>query len=443
MTTKLLEELDQRRVLLCVGTGGVGKTTVAAALALAAARRGRRVALLTIDPARRLADALGDGELGHEPRELGREARRRLGLDAVGPANPTNSKNPTHSTDPTDPMDRTSQTNPTSSKNPAHRGSLHACTLDSKRTFDQLVERFAPDSETRDRIFDNRLYQHMAEALAGSAEYAAMERVCAIVADDRFDLVVVDTPPAQHTLDFLDAPQRLAEFLESRLVQGLLHPAFAASRFGMRVFEGGVRRLLGLIERVTGLSFLEDLSEFLITIESLAVGFRGRAVELAELLRSPEARFLLVTGPAADRVRSGTRFLDQLEAANVRVSGVIANRVRPWPGAPEEVSLLREDATTEPPVALARALAAAFGPDGPAAATAAIGVAKGYALQVAADAQALEPMRARAREGGLVFIEIPEFSDDVHDLEGLSQIEHALLAHDGAEGGPPEAGNRM
>jgi len=254
------------RIAVCVGCGGVGKTTVAAALALEAARRGRRALVLTIDPARRLADALGVEALGNQPQPLERDA-----LHALGVREP---------------------------------GELSAMMLDMKGTFDDLVHRFAESSEARERILSNPIYQHASEALAGSVEYSAMEKVYEMWQRDEYDLIVVDTPPAQHALDFLEAPQRLIEFLDSRIVQMLIHPAFAAGRFGFRLFQQATRRVLHVLERVSGIGFLEDISEFLLAFEGMSAGFRQRAMH--DLRGTPGRRPGQPGAPLARR-RAGLR----------------------------------------------------------------------------------------------------------------------------------------
>jgi anion-transporting ArsA/GET3 family ATPase len=380
------------RVLVCVGCGGVGKTTVAAALALEAARRGRRALVLTIDPARRLADALGVEALGNQPQALSRAA-----LDALGVP-------------------------------PA--GSLSALMLDMKRTFDELVERFAEGEDNRRRILANPIYRHVSEALAGSVEFAAMEKVYEVWESGRHDLVVVDTPPAQHALDFLDAPARLLEFLESRVVQMLIHPAFAAGRLGFRVFQHGTRRILQLIERVTGISFLEDVSEFLLAFEAMSSGFRQRAGRVRGLLLSPQSSFVLVTGPGRDSVRQAVEFRERLETFGVGLAGVLVNRIRTWPG-PELPASLAPGAAPAPGdvEALAEQLAPVCPPEVAAAdaARAAVEAARGYAALVRRDERATRELRRETLRAGGFWGRIPELPEDVHDLPGLARVAQALF----------------
>jgi anion-transporting ArsA/GET3 family ATPase len=376
-----------RHIIVCVGTGGVGKTTLSAAFGLAGARLGRRVAVLTIDPARRLADALGLASLGDEPTDLARDQLTALGVPP--------------------------------------EGRLAALMLDMKRTFDQLVTRFAESEEARERILGNRIYQHVSDALAGSAEYSAMEKVFELSERADFDLIVVDTPPSQHALDFLEAPRRLVEFLDSRLVQMLLHPAFAAGRFGFRIFQRGTERVLRVIERVSGISFLEDISEFLLAFEGMSEGFRERARRVQARLVGPDCAFVLAASPAPQSARNALGMLDRLEAARVPLAGIVVNRAHLWPGSgptPDRVPALGRDAAAEE--ALAAALVDPATPDLPAheAARAALACADGYAAWVRADADSSARIEARvARRGGFVR-RVPEFSGDVHDLGGLAEI---------------------
>ncbi len=375
--------LFERRIVVCVGCGGVGKTTISAALALEAARAGRRTLVLTIDPARRLADALGIEELGNEPRALPREALGRLGVPP--------------------------------------EGSLSAVMLDMKRTFDELVERFSESTDARDRIMSNPIYQNVSDALAGSVEYSAMEKVFQLSEEPEYDLLVVDTPPAQHALDFLEAPQRMLEFLESRLVQLLIHPAFAAGRFGFRLFQRGAHRVFGMIEQITGMGFLEDVSEFLLAFEGMSDGFRRRALSVRELLEGPETAYVLVAGPGPESVAQSHQFLDRLEGFGIRLEGVVANRVRLWPdGAvpdaieptPRDLEALRDG--------LAREGGEGFPAD--AAARAAIDCAEGYAAQVRRDAAALGTLRTRVESRRRFWRAVPELDEDAHDLEALARL---------------------
>jgi anion-transporting ArsA/GET3 family ATPase len=386
--------LAARRVAVCVGCGGVGKTTVAAALALEAARRGRRALVLTIDPARRLADALGVEVLGNQPQPIARDALLRHGV--------------------------------------REPGELWAMMLDMKRTFDDLVERFAESDAARERILSNPIYQHVSDALAGSVEYSAMEKVYELSEAKRFDLIVVDTPPAQHALDFLEAPDRLLEFLDSRLVQMLIHPAFAAGRFGFRLFQRGTRRVLEMLERISGMGFLADLSEFLLAFEGMAEGFRDRARRVRALLLGPDATFVLVAAPGQESVRQSLDFLDRLEAYAVPLSGVLVNRVRRWPGGGTLPPVAAPGSAADPGP-LADALSRVHGPGYPAeaAARAALESAAVYAELVRRDARETRALRERTEAQGRFFGTIPELPEDVHDLEGLAHVIRSVFGESG------------
>jgi len=380
--------LASRRIVICLGCGGVGKTTVSAALALLGARLGRRVLVLTIDPARRLADALGLEAMGHEPRRIAPDVLARLGVPP--------------------------------------EGELSAAMLDMKSTFDELVGRFARSDAERERILANPNYQHVSDALAGSAEYSAMEKVYQLAESKDLDLVVLDTPPAQHALDFLEAPERLLGFLESPLVRLMLHPAFAAGRTGFRLFQRGAARVLKVLERVSGLAFLEDVSEFLLAFEGMSEGFRERARSVEETLFGPQTAFVLAAGPGPQAAAQGAALLERLTASRASLAGLVVNRMRLWPGpgdgsAPAAIS---NDALA----VLAAALGEAHGAVFPAqdAAAAALDLARGYASLVQRDAAAVEPLAGRVRKGGGFVRRIPEFDRDVHDLDGLAAIADRL-----------------
>jgi anion-transporting ArsA/GET3 family ATPase len=423
MTDPILDPagmLESQRIVVVVGTGGVGKTTVAAAAALEAARRGRRVLALTIDPARRLCGALGlDFDLGNEEREASRNAATDLRSEALEL-----------------PPERQKEFG-------IRQGSLHVVMLDMKRTFDGLVHRFAENEEVEARIRENPIYQHVSDALAGSSEYAAMEKVFELSESGEYDLIVVDTPPSQHALDFLDAPRRLLEFLDSRLVQLLFHPAMAAGRFGFRLFHRTGQKILRGLERVSGVGFLEDISEFLLAFEEMSDGFRQRAGEVRKLLLGPTSSFLLVAGPSPLAARQALEFLARIGDTGAPMAGICVNRVRVWPDEnfPSH-HFLDETVTPAQLEPLARALervqretASSF--DAMSAARTAVDVAKGYASLVKLDDQSATLLREHAAENGHFFRQIPELPRDVHDLRGLSRIAEKLFDADPTPSGMP------
>ncbi len=382
-----LEALFSRRLVVCVGPGGVGKTTVAAAIAIAAARRGVRTAVVTIDPARRLAEALG----------LAPGSDDLVPVDVPG----------------------------------VEPGSLRAALLEPKRAFDALVDQLAPDEATRDSIHANAIYQHVSDQLAGSAEYAAMARVHELSARSDIDLLVVDTPPSAHALDFLDAPARLMGLLDSTFLQWLIHPAASAGRLGWRIFQRGTQSALHAMERITGLGFLEEISEFLLAFESMAGGFRERAHEIEALLFGPRCAFVLITGASAASLAQTEAFRARLGDRGIEPAAVIANRVRVWPNDrvltdPSESA----DSKASWNAILSQALRPSLGADAERHANAALDLLDGYAFGVASDRAALGPIFERARRTGAIGRVVPEFASDVHDLDGLAAVEAALFNED-------------
>jgi len=381
------------RVLVTVGTGGVGKTTVAASLGLAAARAGKRVLVMTIDPARRLADALGTGPLDHEPREVPRERLREAGVTGAG--------------------------------------TLAALMLDTKRTFDELVLHFAPDPAARERIFSNPIYRNLTDALGGSREYSAMEKLRQVHVEGRYDLIVLDTPPASHALDFLDAPRRLSGFLEGQFLKVLLHPAAVVGRASLRLFRGGSELVLRGLERVTGLEFLTAISEFLLAFEEMLGGFSERAHEVARLLRDPACGFVLVTGPDLQQAKSAESFWQRLQAEGIQLVGLVLNRVHTWPGAgapPADDPREAERAIDW----LAHALAErAPDVDAQSSARALVAATRAQAALARRDAV----VRARL-EGALplpaeAVRAVPLFSEDVHELQALTRMAELIFGERG------------
>jgi anion-transporting ArsA/GET3 family ATPase len=269
----------ERAVVVCCGSGGVGKTTVSATFALAAARAGRRSCVVTVDPARRLADALGVQSLPNTPSEV-------------------------HGDWP---------------------GHLHALMLDSKGTFDDLVHRYARSPEQAEAILANRLYQNLAGALSGTQEYMAMEKLYELVHSEEFDIVVVDTPPTRNALDLLDAPRRLTRFLENRLFRALLVP----TRMSLRAVGVATQALLRTIAKVAGAEIVQDTVGFFQAFEGMEDGFRSRASAVHELLADPSTAYVLVTTARPDAVTEAGFFAEKLAERDVAVAALVVNRIAP------------------------------------------------------------------------------------------------------------------
>ena len=281
--SRRLHGLVGRRIGVCVGSGGVGKTTTAAALAVEAARQGRRTAVLTVDPAQRLKDALGLGTLGNEPHRV------RLGRGVH----------------------------------------LDALLLDVKRTFDELVLGLASTPEQAEAVLQNRLYQNLSGTLAGSAEYMAVERVYRLAEEGGYDLVVVDTPPARHAVDFLDAPRRLLALLDSRAFGILKDPTSILPGAGSRLAHMVLSAVLRGLERFTGLGLVGEIGEFVGVIEALTGGLRTRVAAVGELLRSEDTQLVLVTAPEPRLIAETESLVGALASIGLGVGGIIVNRALP------------------------------------------------------------------------------------------------------------------
>ncbi|MEJ1201773.1 MULTISPECIES: ArsA family ATPase [unclassified Streptomyces] len=278
----LLED-PKTRIVVCCGAGGVGKTTTAAALGLRAAERGRKVVVLTIDPARRLAQSMGIDSLDNTP-------RRVKGVDdSAG-------------------------------------GELHAMMLDMKRTFDEIVEAHA-DPERAAAILGNPFYQSLSAGFAGTQEYMAMEKLGQLRARDEWDLIVVDTPPSRSALDFLDAPKRLGSFLDGKLIRVLLAPAKVGGRAGMKFLNVGMSMMTGVLGKVLGGQFLKDVQTFVAAMDSMFGGFRTRADATYKLLQAPGTAFLVVAAPERDALREAAYFVERLAAEDMPLAGLVLNRV--------------------------------------------------------------------------------------------------------------------
>ncbi|HEY8466518.1 MAG TPA: ArsA-related P-loop ATPase [Solirubrobacterales bacterium] len=361
--------LEGKKVCICAGSGGVGKTTTSAAIAAGMAARGLRVAVLTIDPAKRLADSLDLPELGNTERRVDPKLFAEAGVETNG-------------------------------------GELWAMMLDSKATFDEVVRKHAPDEETRERILSNRIYQQLSAALAGSQEYMAMEKLFEIWAEDRYDLLVLDTPPSRNALDFLEAPKRLTQFIEGKALQVFMAPTGLAARVAGR----GASVMFSVLKRITGVDLLSDLAEFFQAFSGMVGGFRERARRVNELLADDQTTFLVVCGPQGEPIEEAVYFHRKLVEAKLPFGGVIVNKVR-YAGegagdpAPGELEQLLGDAD------LAARVEESF---------------RDFRALAERDARNIKHLASQMRTRAV--IQVPYLDSDVHDLDGLMEINRYLFA---------------
>jgi len=351
--------LEGRRVCVCVGAGGVGKTTTAAALALGMAARGLKVAVVTIDPARRLANALGLEELGNEPRLVSRHLLGGLEI----------------------------------------RGELWAMMLDPKRTFDDLIDRVAPSPERAEEIKRNNVYRQISSAVSGSQEFTAIEKLYEL-ADQDYDLLVLDTPPAHNAIEFLSAPGRLTAFLGGGRLQALLRP----TGFGMRLLGIGAAPVLSALRLVTGVDLVSDLATFFTLLGGMTEEFNTRAKRVDELLHATDTCFVLITSPENRPVDDAIWFRKTLRERGLPFAGVIVNRVHP------AISLAPEEWQWDLPPELIAKLRASIADQAVLATRDAENVAR------LREALASEPI-----------LQVPEQPTDVHDMTGLVAVHGELF----------------
>ena len=372
--------IDDRRtrIIVCCGSGGVGKTTAAAAIGLRAAERGRQACVLTVDPARRLAQSMGLTSLDNTPRQVD-------GVEA------------------------------------GSGGSLHAMMLDMKRTFDEIVEAHA-DPDRAAQILANPFYQSLSSSFAGTQEYMAMEKLGQLRHADEWDLIVVDTPPSRSALDFLDAPQRLGRFLDGRLIRLLTVPAKAGMSY-MKVLNAGFAMMTGALTKILGAQVLKDAQTFVTAFDTMFGGFRERAEWTYRLLQAPGTAFLVVAAPEPDALREASYFVERLDAERMPLAGLILNRVHVSPAA--RLSAARSLAAAETlDMAAAETPDLRDGPDGS---------GPRYDLAAAVLRMHAERMNLGKRERRLAehftsahpaipVAEVVAQPEDVHDLDGLRVI---------------------
>lgn len=289
MTSALSAVLDSE-IVVCAGSGGVGKTTISAAIALEGARRGRKTLVITIDPAKRLANSLGLKRLTNRPKRIDQKQFRAAGIDPA-------------------PLD--------------------AMMLDTKTTFDELIFKYARTPARAEAIINNRFYQALSGALSGTHEYMAMEKLYELVIEGNYELIVIDTPPTRNALDFLDAPKRMTSFLEGRLLKWFLLPAIGGGKGFLRAMNFAASTFLRIVKRIIGGEVLRDTADFLANFEGMYEGFKERAQAVYDLLRKDTTAFVIVTGPTEHAVDEALFFTSTLASYHLPFGGVVVNRVHP------------------------------------------------------------------------------------------------------------------
>ena len=386
-SSQLAEIVDGHRIVVCVGSGGVGKTTTAATLALWGALHGRRAIVLTIDPARRLADSLGVGPIGNTPCDVAPESLESLGPDRVG--------------------------------------SLTAMMLDQKGSWDELVSRHAPSDEVRDKILENTFYRQLSESFAGSQEYMAVEQLGELDACGRYDLIIVDTPPTQHALDFLEAPERLLAFLDKKIVRGFM-PGFSAGWSTLQTMNKTVSFLLKKVEDATGVAALGQVTDFFGTMGELFDGFEVRVARVTALLRARETAFVLVAGPDEQVLGQVEYLASQMAERGMPLKGVVMNRMHALLPAIEADERSADAVATAIAPRVRDALGAAEG--GASADEVSSRLAENLvAWQARARGDVLRTeLFRRGLPEGVPLVQVPDLPSDIHDLAGLASL-HGFL----------------
>jgi anion-transporting ArsA/GET3 family ATPase len=372
---KFASVLEGRSLVICVGSGGVGKTTTAAAIALYAAREGKKVLVLTIDPARRLANSLGLSQFGND--------ETRIELSSLSAT-----------------------------------GELWAMMLDNRKTFDDLISRLAPDDNTREAILGNRIYRATADNIVGSQDYMATEKLYDVVIDGDYDLVVLDTPPVKNALDFLDAPGRLARFLDKRIMKWFLAPYDERRIFG-RLVRGTSALVFRLLSHIFGRDFLKDLSEYFNVFKDLYDGFRERQEAVVELFGSDQTAFVVVCAPNGPSVEVASFFIEELERRKMNNPGVVVNQRH-----------LTLGQSLDPEVLLGEQTRQAAGPDGEALARRLLARLKAahHRLQELSEVEneLVKELRVELRKNQALW-SVPRFEQEVHDLAGLDRVGQTLF----------------
>lgn len=368
-STNLENLLKEKKVLICCGSGGVGKTTTSAALALSAASRGMKTLVLTIDPAKRLANSLGIQSIDYQEKEIPNKTFQSIGLKVEAP--------------------------------------LYAMMLDTKRTFDSIIQKYASSPEQAQAVLDNKLYQHLSNMIAGSQEYMAMEKLYEIIQERDYDLIVLDTPPSRHALDFLDAPQKMSSMIGDSVMKWFLKPSLFVSRAGFNLLDKSMRRVFKSFDKVAGFEFLQDLSTMLVTTSGMLKGFQERADKVQDLLHNPQTSFLLIASPQPIPLLEADFFFKKIKENKLPFAGFLFNRVQFIPEDGEELPKSLSTETREEVNEVERL----------------------FKKLSKRDQRELKKFKNRVGMASkdYLFQTIPQLDHDVHDLKGLHQLGKLLF----------------
>lgn len=347
--------IQNKKMIIVMGSGGVGKTTIAAALAVQAALLGKKTIVLTIDPAKRLATTLGINRFTHSPKEVLIEKNIKLS----------------------------------------------AMMLDTKETFDALIQKYAPSKEAAQKILTNHIYQFLSTMMAGTQEYMALEKLYELNESQAYDTIVLDTPPAKHALSFLEAPDRLAHFLDENILKWFLKPYLKAGTFSLKMITSGSHLVFKLIELLTGLHVLYELSDFLLNLQGLYSGFRERTLKAQEILKSSQATFLVVTNPEQAVFEQALHLHQRLSQLQVSLGGFLVNRVT------EEVSWTSQEKQMMAPLPFFSLL-------------------ESYQKLAQREKEQIQKIKTRIGKT-LPLYKIPFFEEDIHDIQGLRHINQYLF----------------
>lgn len=363
------ELLLTKKILICCGSGGVGKTTLSACLGLSAAKCGLNVLVLTIDPARRLANSLGLDQIDFKEKVIPKSFFQEAKINCPG--------------------------------------KMTAMMLDIKSTFDKLIHKHAPNQDVEQNILNNPLYQHLSNMIAGSGEYMAMEKLYELASEKKYDLIILDTPPSRHALDFLDAPKKMSSLLGESVLKVFLKPGLFVGKKGLKFLERGSRKIFKAFDKVMGFEFLQDLSTLFISTSSLFDGFQERALEVSKILESEDSSFFLISSAQEASLEEAQYFIQKLKEYQSQLGAILFNRVYPFIPEQEQKELNQFFASKS-----LEKVGTSF--------------LDLYSSLSSRDRKNIQTLSNKWPKNTEV-LEIPQYQNDVHGIEDLEKISQMLL----------------